>query len=101
MRISDWSSDVCSSDLELFCTAELEVGRYLQLEDIGCGRLGNLHDHRMAANSSVGGHSNSRAEFAVLVGGDWLILGNILAAAQQLYFPIGSESCRARVCQYV
>src|SRR3546814_2251609 len=34
MRISDWSSDVCSSDLELIPSGRWPAGRYL-LDDVG------------------------------------------------------------------
>src|SRR3546814_4570910 len=35
MRISDWSSDVCSSDLPLGVTAKARRGLYLSDEDLG------------------------------------------------------------------
>src|SRR3546814_3617637 len=58
MRISDWSSDVCSSDLELGATAvpgralvflvERDAQR-LKLGDVGVVVLGDVRDHRPVA----------------------------------------------------
>src|SRR3546814_3303928 len=74
MRISDWSSDVCSSDLLLFDTAGLR--RKMRVE----GRAETL---------SVG-DALKAIRFAEIV-----VL--LLDAEQQ----IGRASCRERVCQYV
>src|SRR3546814_8234634 len=77
MRISDWSSDVCSSDLETLDARRIsedhhcEVGIWLQ----GAG-------HRRFADHPV----------------------SLLAWSNMLHFTlqqIGRASCRERVCQYV
>src|SRR3546814_16170445 len=47
MRISDWSSDVCSSDL--FCPALHEKGRVLVLHENG-----PLHEHLRAGDPRAG-----------------------------------------------
>src|SRR3546814_3595070 len=77
MRISDWSSDVCSSDLDedLLPGDEVVVavalGARLQRADIGARpRLGEVH-------------------------------GAGPLAGDQLCKEIGRASCRERVCQYV
>src|SRR3546814_19813062 len=82
MRISDWSSDVCSSDLH--DTAHCRNGRIL------------LDDTDMAAKRST-------APFFMTVyrqEGD----GINYVTVRNVYMPavkIGRASCRERVCQYV
>src|SRR3546814_2225390 len=80
MRISDWSSDVCSSDLSLSseCT---------ELHD-----LNDVADRRRAVEA-LGG-----------IPGQPLGLGSGLQVATGEVQPqceIGRASCRERVCQYV
>src|SRR3546814_9007852 len=87
MRISDWSSDVCSSDLCRCASGSLR-GR-------GAKIAGRFVDHRglrptqrmrpvLAAVEADGGHP-------------LVDQSGILASAQE----IGRASCRERVCQYV
>src|SRR3546814_6389828 len=87
MRISDWSSDVCSSDLQI-----LEL--YLNKVYFGGGAYGID-----AASRKFFGHPAtglSPAEAAIIAG---------LVKAPSNYSPtadqIGRASCRERVCQYV
>src|SRR3546814_3624690 len=75
MRISDWSSDVCSSDLE-----ERLVGR-------AGGRLASVVGGDVAGLRVVMQQEGATAEAG----------GLRLHQAQQ----IGRASCRERVCQYV
>src|SRR3546814_8935709 len=85
MRISDWSSDVCSSDL-LHHLAEMRCADRLALADEAAA-----HVHRMLAGDL----------------GDALVdQAPALADRAHLQFliylqPIGRASCRERVCQYV
>src|SRR3546814_4723024 len=78
MRISDWSSDVCSSDLLLL------------LGDMG-----------------IGNTTAAAALAAMLFGGDgrdWVGPGtgvNGAAFDSKIAAEIGRASCRERVCQYV
>src|SRR3546814_11421602 len=83
MRISDWSSDVCSSDL----------GGLASLW-ISNGNLGNVH-RRFEANDAT-----LRVGLAglAMTGGDIDAFDNDLAVAGQ---EVGRASCRERVCQYV
>src|SRR3546814_6644029 len=81
MRISDWSSDVCSSDL---------------MREFLCASRRGLSGRRLAA----GGHQGGQAAVVVIVlqaarGGGRLGL-QVVAALE-----IGRASCRERVCQYV
>src|SRR3546814_2638710 len=81
MRISDWSSDVCSSDLLLHPQAALHV------------RVG-AHGHVAGNGGDVAAdHGADDADAAV----DVLDVAGDAAAAVE----IGRASCRERVCQYV
>src|SRR3546814_9618721 len=86
MRISDWSSDVCSSDLQLAEGVEIVAGR------------DGVEDHVEAAG--VRRHLRGIARVDDLV-------GTQRAGAVALAFgggegdEIGRASCRERVCQYV
>src|SRR3546814_19141135 len=81
MRISDWSSAVCSSDL--FDWAAAEGRACLLLDYAGCGLSGGLF-----------------ADQTLL---DWRgdVLDLIDAKAEGAVIQIGRASCRERVCQYV
>src|SRR3546814_6050519 len=87
MRISDWSSDVCSSDL-----AVAKFGRYFNRSP---DRLG-LEDVR------------AFQVHLVSTGISWLALNQTVCALRFFYGvtlgqseKIGRASCRERVCQYV
>src|SRR3546814_16375771 len=90
MRISDWSSDVCSSDLQklLHLTetgAELEAALFRDLRE------------KMSAAYAQAGQGSVTGFWRVLAG---LIPSEdrkMVAALQE----IGRASCRERVCQYV
>src|SRR3546814_18822388 len=112
MRISDWSSDVCSSDLLAVnvASALLLMGghhHHWHGDDHG-------HDHDHAHHHP--GHDNNlrSAYFHVLADAltSLLAIGALLAGRYLgLYWmdpamgvvgaQIGRESCRERVCQYV
>src|SRR3546814_2283281 len=82
MRISDWSSDVCSSDLELHDHRDLELRHQLARPVEGLLELvGAPHADRLAAQPLGDGH----------------VVDAVLAEVGQ----IGRASCRERVCQYV
>src|SRR3546814_5433924 len=88
MRISDWSSDVCSSDLEV-------EGRGDAGDDRGGGdreqKRRNLRDERVADRQrDIGAAGFGQAE---PVAED--------AEDQPADDEIGGASCRERVCQYV
>src|SRR3546814_1686651 len=85
MRISDWSSDVCSSDLNAIKQARHQTNfvgiEYLRL----IGRGSRSPDRKTAAVSS-----------AVIRGIQVDVWGKFLRNDE-----IGRASCRERVCQYV
>src|SRR3546814_15931119 len=106
MRISDWSSDVCSSDLartqglwhdpdnepEYSQTLELDLGT-LEPSIAGPKRPQDRIPVRVAPGA-VG---------ALLKGQpfDKAVLIDLDAASQDSFPAIGSASCRARACQYM
>src|SRR3546814_1110611 len=96
MRISDWSSDVCSSDL--FCYIPLGSG------ECGVGVEADRAGHVIA--KALGG--SGRGPGQVEAGKDFNIFPQNGAAnnremkARELQVrKIGRASCRERVCQYV
>src|SRR3546814_9046154 len=86
MRISDWSSDVCSSDL----TAQPDGERILTWEQVY--DLTEVPTDLIVVGSGVTG-----AEFASA----YLALGIPVTLVSSRDREIGRASCRERVCQYV
>src|SRR3546814_5275105 len=80
MRISDWSSDVCSSDLKRF--GDVIVGAEFQ------------PDHAIHRIALGGQHHDWQGANGCRVRAD-------LPAHVQAVGKIGRASCRERVCQYV
>src|SRR3546814_3482331 len=80
MRISDWSSDVCSSDLDLAIR-------------MGTGPWPGLHAEALMDD----------ALYPVMSPALWQTSGRPSKPAQLagLRLQIGRASCRERVCQYV
>src|SRR3546814_9465415 len=79
MRISDWSSDVCSSDLD-------EVGLEIYAP------LG-LADRERAGKVAVAEHPLHARQFP-----DFVFISQ---SGRDAIGEIGRASCRERVCQYV
>src|SRR3546814_10341551 len=97
MRISDWSSDVCSSDLLGFDLPGIAG------TGVGIGRLAL----EVAVGAEFGGNSGdvfdrSQVRLGVDAGGILAELVDELGVDQAvLCGEIGRASCRERVCQYV
>src|SRR3546814_2865525 len=91
MRISDWSSDVCSSDLAMEL---LLTGLWL---NGGCGllllRLGGRDRRQLLA---AFGRPVELFDLRILAQ-----IGNRLLDDLVRHHEIGRASCRERVCQYV
>src|SRR3546814_12422655 len=106
MRISDWSSDVCSSDLVDILPGQR---RHLQLDAL----LAAMTDPVLALDSAgnvllanpaliaLYGREPAGESVAELFG-DKALLGSLLEHGFRLPLrEIGRASCRDRVCQYV
>src|SRR3546814_5711740 len=105
MRISDWSSDVCSSDL---ADVEVDDGGFLA----GHGQAGGERSagRRLADAAFAGSHNDYLSSQGPI--STWLFLlyrtcgersqpGDQQLFAFQPALQIGRASCRERVCQYV
>src|SRR3546814_7087604 len=91
MRISDWSSDVCSSDLKIFPDAEAALA-------------GVLFDGMTIMSGGFGLSGNPEHLIAGLLASgvkDLTIISNNCGADGFGLWKIGRASCRERVCQYV
>src|SRR3546814_3304263 len=85
MRISDWSSDVCSSDL----LSRFMGGRFVHLKEIGAAM-----DEVRKAGKPVLTFANAYLD-------DGVQLAAHSSEAWLDPMEIGRASCRERVCQYV
>src|SRR3546814_12570941 len=116
MRISDWSSDVCSSDLALLPIALAAIAIYPKARDVasdGVGIVGALVDvvderREHAGPRLVGGKAVAVDIIGVDPGGNRRISAEsdrmpVLGTQTAVLRPpeIGRASCRERVCQYV
>src|SRR3546814_8295796 len=117
MRISDWSSDVCSSDLEYQqvqpqAKAEIVVSLVEEIavsgrqEQKGEGRRCRRYRAHRAAGAIGQGDQNDGEQD--LLGGEQIhdpaqLRQGVVGGDVRLYVvvEIGRASCRARVCQYV
>src|SRR3546814_3084758 len=77
-RISDWSSDVCSSDLRLAC-GEIQPEPAAALKAL------------LRSDPRVGVHQRD----------GYAAIKALLPPAEKRGLEIGRASCRERVCQYV
>src|SRR3546814_19240327 len=116
MRISDWSSDVCSSDLSIVrdtgaALVTVDPKRSLDLT----ARAGYLVTDNTLLYAR-GGYTNARVRtsFDGAAGfrsatenrDGWMVGGGVERAisdnvSARLEYQIGRESCRERECQYV
>src|SRR3546814_4618396 len=85
MRISDWSSDVCSSDLAQRLLGDEAVGTDRTRVDLIVDEVMELQHIDVA-------HGHLAIE---------LVAGAAVVEVRLARFKIGSASCRERVCQYV
>src|SRR3546814_9462243 len=98
MRISDWSSDVCSSDLQSAQLPAVEelVLAFLQVQHHGGAALGQVGSFQRVLAAAVAFPLNAfigRGAGAAGEHGD--------AVGDHEGGEIGRSSCRERVCQYV
>src|SRR3546814_1676374 len=90
MRISDWSSDVCSSDL----TAAAGHVQHVALAEKLLGAL--LAEDGAAVDPRGDLKADARREVRLDRAGD-----DVDRGALRRHDEIGRASCRERVCQYV
>src|SRR3546814_18252812 len=103
MRISDWSSDVCSSDLRTAEGLDDRVGGLEVVVEDPVRRLGAEPRRECREPGDVGEEDRDLASLAVgrrgtLAGGLGTDRGRLVEAGDR---EIGRASCRERVCQYV
>src|SRR3546814_15523190 len=109
MRISDWSSDVCSSDLRDGNLDRRAVGQFVELEHGGSPFsaptpgperqiLVNADAQRPSGANGDGGLEVEVLADDLLSGLAGRLLGRLPNGA---HAKIGRASCRERVCQYV
>src|SRR3546814_16740898 len=103
MRISDWSSDVCSSDLVMLVSARIVAAALL----LFAGAVAAAPRPLIAANSRI---EFSIKEMGVTVSGQFTRFDAIIdldpmkpepSSAKLSVDKIGRASCRERVWQYV
>src|SRR3546814_9610913 len=105
MRISDWSSDVCSSDLLKFVTAnnyfealsaqDTAVELSGQLKTIAVSLMKIANDLRWMNSGPLAGLGE--IELPTLQPGSSIMPGKVNPVIPE----IGRASCRERVCKYV
>src|SRR3546814_3903283 len=96
MRISDWSSDVCSSDLqEVDFTLLVEEADFLRarLKNACIDQTGRGHEYNL-----FGTFSRYRRKTLVRAAWEHPKVAELRPSARD---QIGRASCRERVCQYV
>src|SRR3546814_2942155 len=100
MRISDWSSDVCSSDL--VARLERRMAGVLHDAQVGLGpgavqipRTTQRADHVVAALHDYGGNVADAIDVA-----QQLVVVREETAVDEVVAQIGRAACRGRGCQY-
>src|SRR3546814_19446951 len=102
MRISDWSSDVCSSDLELAAGSDQELAghRPISLTQARAPDLRtacvNLPASGTAALTELA--RSAQVTVSTLIQAAWALLSSRLTNQDT---DIGRATCRARVCETV
>src|SRR3546814_4772537 len=93
MRISDWSSDVCSSDLIGDPTVNRMVRRAREVWGVGAYYQLNV----MSVRGTYSADLARAGKVNLPENDDWI---RQIAAKARLVVEIGRASCRERVCQY-
>src|SRR3546814_7765404 len=91
LRISDWSSDVCSSDLKVGWDVGKDLARVRHIQDTVAGRA------RIRIDANQGFDRDQAVAFVAGLAPDGVELVEQTCAAGE----IGRASWRERVCQYV
>src|SRR3546814_15589553 len=107
MRISDWSSDVCSSDLILFVPTGSSNGNYTVSWSTVSGATRYRLDEKVETGSwsQILEGSATDLEFYARAPGSYSYrvraCGTTDVNSCSSFPPIGRAACRERVCQYV
>src|SRR3546814_18503961 len=108
MRISDWSSDVCSSDLARVVASLVEKSittpAYYPMTTNALMLAANQKTSRnpvLSLTEGEVGNALNRLEELKLIGRDSFSSRAQKWRQQFLHQKIGRASCRERVCQYV
>src|SRR3546814_6300751 len=91
MRISDWSSDVCSSDLEISCLAPDQLAQEKR-------KMLTTQDWNAAAKRLLNNVESGTRELPT---NSYEMPVSYYSDADRWNREIGRASCRERVCQYV
>src|SRR3546814_13026576 len=99
MRISDWSSDVCSSDLLVGARLDVDAEMLgVAVSDAAVDPVGSDHEVVAVPSGKFG------AEFCFVMKDDYEFLATVAKDVEK-HLPddaeIGRASYRERVCQYV
>src|SRR3546814_19525461 len=98
MRISDWSSDVCSSDL-VYGFAKQSGGHFKIYSEVGHGTTARLYLPRALGDATVEPERRTKEaveeSHAVI-----LVVEDSAEVRQGVTNEIGRGACRGRVCQY-
>src|SRR3546814_14492693 len=101
MRISDWSSDVCSSDLEALARLSGDLAR-TQAEHAGAiATASRLAVRTELANGLSPALDTLRDGMAGLSASVTAIARDMMPGLDRLRADIGRAACRGRVCQYL
>src|SRR3546814_19054016 len=100
MRISDWSSDVCSSDLTLFDLLG-HVEQRVDLADVGVAGAQPLHHAPHPAGAFAARGALAAAFMLVEIADAADRLDDVGRLVHHSRGEIGRASCRERVCKYV
>src|SRR3546814_11501364 len=99
MRISDWSSDVCSSDLQV--VHPLQGMQFDASGNLVPFQFGELYNTAKPSTLMVGGDP-SITDYYSANGPPFAVSTEHVSAYSHADFDqIGRASCRARVCPYV
>src|SRR3546814_13064412 len=101
MRISDWSSDVCSSDLvSRFVWAPPSIPQARSANETST-RLSPCFHAQSEQFRSLFDRVGDRRALAPLSGSCSSSQADLTASSPKMNRQIGRASCRERVCQYV
>src|SRR3546814_2839304 len=97
MRISDWSSDVCSSDLDVWTSARFSDGVIVSMSDA----LDRLKEEAGASSLDLVGYSGGGGVAVLLAARRRDVVSIVTIAGNLDQAQIGRASCRERGGQYV